>query len=254
MKASSSSKSGITFSATATQHTPQRVLAFLNGAAKCQAARDALAGVGYTQADQEEGWALLRKFTVTPTPVPPPVVVEKSAAEVAMEELSEWCGPNFARARAVLGRRYPEQEAFIFSDLSAGKGAEGVLAVATFLARCEALEVGTGGGTPQENAAALQMLAARGITVAERTRLAKLVETVEEQPVLAAKVEPPVVEDDRQESLTALHLWLKEWSETARSVIKRRDVLMRLGLWRRKANSTPVPPAVGTLDTEVHAA
>jgi hypothetical protein len=47
--------------------------------------------------------------------------------------------------------------------------------------------------------------------------------------------ELPVVDSEQhQRALVDLHAWYKEWSETARALIKRRDFLVRLGLATRK--------------------
>ncbi|HEY8077283.1 MAG TPA: hypothetical protein VIF62_24320, partial [Labilithrix sp.] len=49
----------------------------------------------------------------------------------------------------------------------------------------------------------------------------------------------------------ALHAWLQEWSETARTVLTKRDQLIRLGLAKRRRKPsedtvTPAAPPVAT--------
>jgi len=53
----------------------------------------------------------------------------------------------------------------------------------------------------------------------------------------------------RNEELFALYMWLQDWTDTARAVIVRRDLLIRLGIGKRRprrsaAVVTPVPPPV----------
>ena len=54
-------------------------------------------------------------------------------------------------------------------------------------------------------------------------------------------------------ALTEVHEWVRDWSDCARSIIMRRDWLLRLGIGKRKARSagvvaqpepTPVPSPV----------
>jgi hypothetical protein len=44
--------------------------------------------------------------------------------------------------------------------------------------------------------------------------------------------------------LQALRAWYDDWSETARTVLTRRDHLIRVGLAHRKPRATPAPPPV----------
>ncbi|KYG08548.1 hypothetical protein BE21_23090 [Sorangium cellulosum] len=54
---------------------------------------------------------------------------------------------------------------------------------------------------------------------------------------------------DRLDALEKSHAWYREWSETARAFIKRRDFLVRLGLAHRKAKAKvkPSPAAPSAL-------
>jgi hypothetical protein len=42
----------------------------------------------------------------------------------------------------------------------------------------------------------------------------------------------------RNEALLALRAWYKDWSTTARAVIRRRDYLVMLGLTKRRRSTT----------------
>lgn len=94
--------------------------------------------------------------------------------------------------------------------------------------------------------AAIDLLAQRGLDRDERKRLAGLVQValgstvaVELQPAAeAARI------TKRRDSRRALEGWFEEWSSTARAAITRRDLLIRLGLAKRKVSAPkkPAPP------------
>ena len=67
-----------------------------------------------------------------------------------------------------------------------------------------------------------------------------LVKWIESTPAqLVATQESP-----REAALLAVYDWVQDWSECARTVITRRDQLIRLGIGKRRArsaNATPTP-------------
>src|SRR5205085_1827301 len=83
--------------------------------------------------------------------------------------------------------------------------------------------------------AAIETLAARGINAEERARLHKLVKIAQSEPqfgVMDASIDAKdkaLVND-----LVELRKWYRDWSETARAAISRRDYLLLLGLAQRK--------------------
>ena len=102
----------------------------------------------------------------------------------------------------------------------------------TLLGRLDALEKGPERkATRKEDHAALDTLAARGINAKERARLSELVHISQS----ASETEAPDEEGKaaREEAyvkaLGALRVWYVDWSDMARSVVKRRDYLIRLG-------------------------
>lgn len=115
-----------------------------------------------------------------------------------------------------------------------------VLVVARLLERVDALESNPEReATREADQAALATLAQRGLTPAVREHLRQLVETAQ----LPARTEPAAPQDEtaemgREEALVRLHAWFEEWSEVARVVVKRRDLLIRLGLARRRQASS----------------
>lgn len=226
-----------TYSRQTLEESPLRVLQFLAGVGTSPLIRAALAKVGYSDREHQEGWSLLHGATGFHA-----VAAESPgdrSVDEAIVELDAWDEPNFRIARAALSRRHPEQAEFVFAGLQAAAGPAAVLSVHTFLDRIDALagilagRDHTAKAQKQADAAAVKTLASRGITEDERARLRQLL-TLAEGGQPAA---PRPQRDDgaaRRESLAALRAWFDEWSETARVVIKRRDHLIRLGLAKRR--------------------
>lgn len=216
---------------------PGRTLTFLRGVGTSPTLRAILNQCGYSDEEHQLGWRLLHTvagFAPGRQALGPDA---DPAVRAAVLELDAWDEPHFARVDAMLARRYPEQRDFVFNNLKAAQGVGAVLTVATFLGRLDALEKGEGRkASHKEDLAALALLDARGIGKAERHRLRKLVE-VAQQGTEAATL--PVVDDTAREAheaaLMELYLWYKDWSTSARSAIRRRDHLIRLGLAKRKA-------------------
>ena len=86
-------------------------------------------------------------------------------------------------------------------------------------------------------------LAKRGFTKAERARLRSLVDTAQTVKTPAAAPATPVTVKQHLEASVALHSWFADWSETARSVVKKRAYLITLGLAKRKSPSGKKAPA-----------
>ncbi|MFO0577794.1 MAG: hypothetical protein U1A78_27625 [Polyangia bacterium] len=240
-----------TYSRQVMEEAPSRVLQFLGGVGTSVLIRGALAKVGYTDKDHQEGWSLLHRASGYDSPATDPEV-DRAAAD-AIAELDAWDEPNFRLARAALERRFPEQAGFLFAGLEPAAGAAAVLSVRTFLDRLDALEGKAkgrdhkDGARKQADAAAVALLSGRRITGEERARLRRLVAVAEkgaapdaQQEKLAAASEAQA--EARLQALVDLRAWYDEWAETARVIIKRRDQLIRLGLARRRsAEDGPEP-------------
>lgn len=237
--------------------TPGKALAFLRGVATSVEIRAVLFGAGYTQQEQELGWSLLHKATGYVPPLASPT--DDAAARAAMAELDQWDEPGFRRISAALERLHPAQHEFVFAGLEAAQGVGAVVSVTTMLARLDQLE-----GAPERKAtraadkAAIATLTARGITPELRSNLRSLVGVA----TTAVTPEPPSdpAVHERDAALTELRAWYKDWSETARAVITRKDYLIRLGLSKRRSsrgtdvveevNDAEVPnPADDAVDT-----
>ena len=214
------------------EETPARVLAFLRGVGTSAVIRTALAGRGYSSEEHAQGWELLHRVSGYRDPKAAPT--DETEAQKAIAALDAWDEPTFRVSRAALERLHPEQAAFVFEGLSAQVGAGAVLSVCAFLDRLDALESAPERITTRNaDHAALATLVKRGITSAERMRVRKLVQMA--QAIGApAEVDADPTADARRSDLVALRAWFDDWSETARTVITRRDHLIRLGLAKRK--------------------
>lgn len=109
------------------------------------------------------------------------------------------------------------------------------MGVLTFLDRLDELEKSAERkSTRKDDHAALATLAKRGFDAKERKRLRDLVNLVQSSPELADEAEG--AEEEKQAALVQLRAWFDDWTSTARSVVGRRDHLIRLGLAKRRAN------------------
>ncbi|MGK3966866.1 hypothetical protein WMF38_22155 [Sorangium sp. So ce118] len=232
---------------------PGRALRFLSAAGKNRQIRALLRERGYTDEEHKEGWELLHRASGFGTGEPDEV--EDAEVGRAIAELDAWDEPHFRLIRAALQRRHPAQEKFVFDNLTAQVGPAAVVSVKTLLDRLEALEKSPARkATRKDDHAALETLAKRGITKEERSRLRQLVDVAsgagtadEDEEAIgdAATVRAVVDSEEHVDALRAMHAWYREWAETARAVIKRRDFLVRLGLAHRKAKAKvkPTPAA-----------
>ena len=218
---------------------PARTLTFLIRVNASIEARAALMDRGYTQAEHEHAWTLLAKLGQLPASAP---IVDK-AVQAAVAELNAWDEPNFSLIEAILLRSYPDQAAFVFQDLAPSPiGAEAVLAISTLLDRLDALESSKERkATRAVDKQAIERLAARGYTQGERARLRALVTTA--QTVTAVT---PLSTTDSDAIKVELYGFLTEWTTQAKTSIKRRDILIRMGIGKRKrrAAAPPAPPPV----------
>ena len=248
------------------EETPSRVTRFISGVGGSAVIRTLLENAGMRDADVEEGTRLLTACLA----LPPAEAAKRDSAGAqqqrnAVAALDAWDEPNFARYQAALDRRFPAVGERMFRDLTASTGAAAVQGVATLLLRVDGCEHAARNGEDQkasdavataselfrdvpaaECKGAVELLAQRGLDRDERTRLGGLVqvalgstESVELQPAAEAARNAK-----RRDAQRALKGWFEEWSTTARAVISRRDLLIRLGLAKRKAPApkTPAPP------------
>ena len=232
------------FIQTQLQTLPERTLPLLRAIATNQQIRFAMAGAGYNDADQAEGWQFL--LGATGYAGEQLSLSADDAARQAITELDNWDEPGYRRIHAALGRLHPEQDAFVFNGLEASRGPSAVLGVARLLDRLDQLEKGT-----EADRAAMATLEKRGINAKLRAYLRSLVNIAQAAKPMDLPVEPSLA-DDHQKALEALNAWYQDWSETARAVIHRRDHLILMGLAKRRShkdedtNEDVTPPMVAS--------
>lgn len=225
--------------------TPGRALTFLRTAAIKVEIRAALFAAGYSTAEQGAGWSLLEKASGYVPGVAS--ISDDTVARAALAELDAWDEPGFRRIKAALGRLHPEQHDFVFSGLEAARGAGSVLSVTTLLERLSQLESSPDRkATRKDDQAALATLASRGITPELRQHLRSLVQVA--QTAATPSFPSALSVQERDAALRELAAWYKDWSETARAVIHRRDYLIMLGLSQRRTTAKSEPESEDEVD------
>ncbi len=236
------------------EQTPGRVTKFLGGIGGVPVIRTLMAKAYMTNADIDEGGTLLLSCL---TMLPPSEegqegpggadTPEAKKQREAVAELDQYDEPNFARYSAMLKRHFPNAGRYVFHNLKASTGMDAVAGVSTFLSRIAALANGSDpqrASSAKEDKKAVALLASRGLDEKERTRLATLVEIALKPTTTLPTV--PATEIKREEArlaaLTALKDWYEEWAAAARTTVKKRVYLIRLGLAARKS---PVKPGSG---------
>jgi hypothetical protein len=228
---------------------PTRLLTFLQGVSD-PAIRAQFAVLGWSDERFDEAWSLLSELRAANKI--PAAIVDPIAQAIASCEA--WQSTGLIRARAMLQLSFPEQAAFIFHDFVAGAGMEAVLNVSTFLERRKALENGPERSASRDaDGQALAVLTETGVTPEVLAQLHAFVETVH----TVATVQPQELADAearRTEVLRKIHAWVMAWSEMARTVITRRDQMIKLGIAKRRSHKnkadvvvTPVVPAIPEL-------
>ncbi len=100
--------------------------------------------------------------------------------------------------------------------------------------------------TREADNAALATLAQRGIDAALLTKLRELVAIAQMAEPIESAATTAKNSESREQALRELLAWYKDWSETARVVIRRRDYRIMMGLSKRRQAEDPEPPAPST--------
>jgi hypothetical protein len=201
---------------------PARVLTFLNAIALRDPIWTLMQAGGFRTEDHAEGWALLtaacrcrQRGTFGRAQL---------RAQSAMSEIHQWVTTHFGRFRAALERLHPEATV-LFPETDTRYPTDSLLAMAGLLDRLrqgdERLD------RAQQDAALLATLAQRGLDGAEIERLARLV--TDAQSVEGTAGDEPDV-DARERDLVALYHWYRDWAETAKRLVTRRDYRGSLGI------------------------
>ena len=223
-----------------------RALQFLRAVGSDPNIMEQLRTTGFDENAQKQGWSLV----LTAYSANAPIIASMTDGPLneAVTKVDDWQSSMFVRAHAVLRRFHPEQDAFVFENLVPGSGIAAVASVATFLDRLDALESGAERKASRKtDHAALAAMEQRGITKEQRKEMRALVKWIESTPAqpTATQASP------REVALLAVYDWVQDWSYCARTVITRRDQLIRLGIGKRRSRKADVAPAPAPTPTPV---
>ncbi len=199
--------------------TPSRAFAFLYGLGKDDTILELLAERGFTDAESERGFELLKRVVTTRRGT-----LGRASAD-AITELVRWYreGPALIE---VAFTRHPDARAAVLTDATRVARSEVADRVSSILMRLDALE------STAEGRAALATLTERGLDAKGRARLASLVRDArsEEDPERTKRIAA------WEQAQLELRDWFTEWAEVARLVLKRRDHQITLGLATRRVS------------------
>lgn len=204
------------------QETPLRVATFLRALCRSLELRAVLKAHGLNEEARAEGVRLLASSCLVATD---DLDIEADArARSALTTLHDWARTHLARLHAAVCRLHPEHRD-LFADLEFSDAATAAMALARWLQRVDALRE-----TDPGDRAVLKTFAQRGVSPAVRVALTGKLQAAQS----ASFVESTPDEVDDIEALRALHAWFRDWSTTARLVVKRKDWLILLGLAERR--------------------
>ena len=175
---------------------------------------------GFTPADLEEGWALLRALGAADFAQP----AEPDERPDELRELDAWENYWYPVIHATLERHYPDIAEEVFLNLPRTSGLEVWIAVDVLVGRIRKLEQGARGSA---SAAARRLLAKRGLTdqvVAEAERLVQ-------SALVLGKPRPQTPHASTlTPELDAMWAWYREWSQLLRLDLDDGRLLRGLGL------------------------
>jgi hypothetical protein len=239
------------------EDTPRRALDLLRGIGSSPSILRLMRSAGYSAKVHEEGQRLLADVVG--------FVQEREAFNIdtstshmaAMADLDTWTRTVFRRLRASATRFYPDVAKALFANLVLSDEMDAALLAKIFIDRVDALATDT--TDAKASKALLKMFTQRGFDADDIEKLKKLVAVTQSPPQPPSR---PDAENDadnaaakraaRLQLLATLRGWYDDWSETARTVLSRRDHLIRVGLAHRKVRSsspTPAPSPVNGNDT-----
>ena len=225
------------FSQATLDKIPAKTTIFLTAIGAYPIIRTIMANAGMGDEDIVEGRYFLNEC------LPNPKDVEKNrdthsakAQRSAVAELDQIDEVLFARIKGPLKRYYPGAYEYLFHKLKASRGRKAVLGVATILSRLDLLENGTDPSREahrEDDRAAVELLAKRGIDADERRRLQELVDVAFGPTEVLSEI-PQADPEVLRANMTTLKEWYDDWATTAKAVIKKRHYLIRLGLAKPK--------------------
>ena len=201
---------------------PARVVTFLRAIATRSSIRALMVEGGYRTQDHAEGWRLL--MATGEIHERSPGATSRSRAATAIVQIHEWVTANFRRYRAALERLHPES-AWLFPEVDSRYPAESLLAMATLLKELRRGDAG-------QDANLLATLAQRGLDSSEISRLSQLVRDAQSVDAGPAGDEPDC--DTRTAELVALYHWYRDWVESAKPFVKRKDYRLQMGIGAKR--------------------
>jgi hypothetical protein len=196
---------------------PTRALTFLIAIAERPPIGAMLHEAGFTVDDHEEGWRLLKTVgTFKPGILTAP---SHSAAKAAGDEICTWVATHFRRYEAALLRLHPAWTD-LFPETDPRYPAACLLAVATLTEQLRH-------GEASRDATLQRTLAQRGLTHDELTYLTALVTTAQSATTVTTGDEE---RDAHTDERIALYHWYRDWAESAKRFVKRRDYRVALGI------------------------
>lgn len=190
---------------------------------------------GFTAADMEEGWSLLKALGKGKLDADPP---EPAYDAETLRQLDQWENKWFTITSATLTRHAPDVHKWFFKNLSQTEGPAVIVSTGTFLERWALLDKPHAqGGPPSGGKAAKKKVTERGLTSSvvdvARALLDKL-------GAAAGPLPDPAADEQAQADVAAaekaMWAWYLEWSQVARSAITRRSYLRQLGFLRGGAS------------------
>jgi hypothetical protein len=196
---------------------PARVLVFLTAIATRPPIRAAMYEAGFRPADHAEGWRLL---TATAELRDNGTALRTHVeARQAMTELNQWAATNFRRYRVALERLHPT-DATLFPEVDSRYPADCLLAMAQLLEQLRKY-------AKRRDKSVLTTLGRRGLDAAELERLARLVKKA--QCIAPTSHEEPD-EEPRTDERIELYHWYRDWAESAKRFVKRKDYRRVMGV------------------------
>lgn len=219
---------------------------------------------GLTDAEIDRASALIQEvLAIRLPPTQALFTAESKAQREAVVWLDNWDEPSFREVAAILSNGFSSTRDWLFDNLTAGAGADAVLAARTFCHRYQQLQSGSAPGREAhaaDDAAALARLAERGYgpdAIAEVQ--SQLAVAFGPTPELVADADAASLAATRRQKLVELKKWYDEWATTARNYVKRKSYLITLGLASRRVrkpkavappssapSSTPSSTPIGT--------
>jgi len=209
------------------RRVPDRIFQFLRTVGMCKEAREPLIDMGFTAKDMDEGWALLKKISggeITDWKLSSP-----EPAQLAQSALDRWTSETLVRLEAAVRRSYPTHAEYLFDEVHGRHGIDAAVAISRLLDRIDALAAGARFVTTRDDdLAALEALRAGGLDAESCARTRAEVAAALASPPMPTSTFPETSDED----LLAGHRWWIGWTTAARAVVKRRDLLARMGIAR----------------------